>query len=123
MRMLTTLVLAGASVAAQAEPMTSHMVRSLNPVVQWNRTLLSIVRTPGAQPPTVHPTRSFAMLHAAIYDAVNAIDRGHVSYLVSVPHASRRGSQDAAALGGQGKTGHLSTLQNRPFPVSGIEAD
>jgi hypothetical protein len=27
------------------------------------------------------------------------------------------------ALGGQGKTGHLSTLQNRPFPVSGIEAE
>jgi hypothetical protein len=25
-------------------------------------------------------------------------------------------------LGGQGKTGHSSTLQNRPFPVSGIEA-
>jgi hypothetical protein len=29
----------------------------------------------------------------------------------------------ALTLGGQGKTGHLSTLQNRPFPVSGIEAD
>ena len=27
------------------------------------------------------------------------------------------------ALGGQGKTGHLSTLQSRPFPVSGIEAE
>jgi hypothetical protein len=26
-------------------------------------------------------------------------------------------------LGGQVKTGHLSTLQNRPFPVSGIEAN
>jgi integrase/recombinase XerD len=26
-------------------------------------------------------------------------------------------------LGGQGKTGHLSTLQNRPFPMSGIEAE
>jgi hypothetical protein len=25
-------------------------------------------------------------------------------------------------LGGQGKSGHLSTLQNRPFPMSGIEA-
>ena len=25
-------------------------------------------------------------------------------------------------LAGQGKTGHLSPLQNRPFPVSGIEA-
>jgi len=28
-----------------------------------------------------------------------------------------------AFLGGQGKTGHLSTLQNRPFPVGGIEAE
>jgi hypothetical protein len=40
-----------------------------NPVVEWNRSLLTIVRTPGAQPATVHPTRSFAILHAAIYDA------------------------------------------------------
>ena len=31
---------------------------SPNPVVQWNRTLLVIVRTPGAQPATIHPTRS-----------------------------------------------------------------
>ena len=46
----------------------------VSPVVQWNRTLLVIVRTPGAQPGTVHPTRSFAIMHAAIYDAVNAID-------------------------------------------------
>jgi hypothetical protein len=28
----------------------------------------------------------------------------------------------STTLGGQGKTGHSSTLQNRPFPVSGIEA-
>jgi len=28
----------------------------VNPVVQWNRTLLAIVRTPGAQPATIHPT-------------------------------------------------------------------
>jgi hypothetical protein len=48
---------------------------SVNPVVQWNRTLLVIVRTPGAQPATIHPTRSFAIMHAAIYDAVNAIDQ------------------------------------------------
>jgi hypothetical protein len=30
-------------------------------VIQWNKTLLAIVRTPGAQPATVHPTRSFAI--------------------------------------------------------------
>ena len=70
---------------------------SLNVVVQWNRTLLVIVRTPGAQPATVHPTRSFAIMHAAIYDAVNAIDKSHKSYLVRLTDVSRFASQDAAA--------------------------
>jgi hypothetical protein len=41
-------------------------------VVAWNRTLLRVVRTPHVQPATVHPTRSFAMLHGAINDAVAA---------------------------------------------------
>ncbi len=70
---------------------------ALNPVVQWNRILLVIVRTPGAQPVTVHSTRSFAILHAAIYDAVNAIDRRHKPYLVTVPQVSPSASQEAAA--------------------------
>jgi len=70
---------------------------SVNPVVQWNKTLLIIVRTPGAQPATVHPTRSFAIMHAAIYDAVNAIDRTHKPYLVRLTGVSRFASQDAAA--------------------------
>ena len=70
---------------------------SANPVVQWNRTLLTIVRTPGAQPATIHPTRSFAIMHAAIYDAVNAIDRTHKPYLVRLKGVSNFASQDAAA--------------------------
>ena len=70
---------------------------SVDPVLQWNRILLSIVRTPGAQPATVHPTRSFAMLHAAIYDAVNAIDRTHAPYLIRLRNAPRGASQQAAA--------------------------
>jgi hypothetical protein len=36
--------------------------------------------------------------------------------------SSKRFMVRRSSLGGQGKTGHLSTLQNRPFPVSGIEA-
>jgi hypothetical protein len=71
--------------------------RALNPVVQWNKILLGIVRTPGAQPATVHPTRSFAIMHAAIYDAVNAIARRHKPYLVTMPEASPNASQEAAA--------------------------
>jgi len=68
-----------------------------NPAVTWNATLLTIVRTPGAQPKTVHPTRSFAIMHAAIYDAVNAIDRTHEPYLVRLRGVSRSASQEAAA--------------------------
>jgi len=70
---------------------------TVDPVVQWNRILLGIVRTPGVQPATVHPTRSFAMLHAAIYDAVNAIDRTHAPYLIRLRSAPRAASQQAAA--------------------------
>jgi hypothetical protein len=70
---------------------------SVNPVIEWNRTLLVIVRTPGAQPPTIHSTRSFAMLHAAIFDAVNNIDRDFEPYAVRHPHVSRRASAEAAA--------------------------
>lgn len=42
------------------------------PAVEWNQALLRIVRTPGAQPPTVHATRGFAMTHAAMYRAAVA---------------------------------------------------
>jgi hypothetical protein len=59
--------------------------------------LLVIVRTPGAQPATMHSTRSFAILHAAIYDAVNAIDQRHKPYLVTLTDVSPNASQEAAA--------------------------
>jgi hypothetical protein len=71
--------------------------QSLDPVVEWNRALLVIVRTTGAQSPTIHPTRSFAIMHASIYDAVNNIDRTHRPYLVSFAGISREASEAAAA--------------------------
>jgi hypothetical protein len=70
---------------------------SLDPVIEWNRALLVIVRTPGAQSATIHPTRSFAIMHAAIYDAVNNIDRTHQPYLVQFEGISREASEAAAA--------------------------
>src|SRR3982075_784085 len=66
-------------------------------VIQWNKTRLTIVRTPGAQPATVHSTRSFAIMHAAVYDAVNAIERSHKPYAVRLSDVSAFASQDAAA--------------------------
>jgi membrane-associated phospholipid phosphatase len=65
-------------------------------IIAWNKELLHIVKTSGAQPATVHPTRSFAILHAAIYDAVVSITQDAPAYLfsVSAPHSARA---DAAA--------------------------
>jgi membrane-associated phospholipid phosphatase len=88
---------AGASIAASAEPSAVSSAPSVNPVIEWNRTLLAIVRTAGAQLPTIHSTRSFAILHASIFDAVNNIDGAYSPYLVRLSNVSRRASQPAAA--------------------------
>jgi membrane-associated phospholipid phosphatase len=85
-----------ASGAASAGQLPSR-TQSVNPVIEWNRTLLVIVRTPGAQPPTVHSTRSFAILHAAIYDSVNNIVGQFSPYLVRIADVSPKTSQPAAA--------------------------
>jgi membrane-associated phospholipid phosphatase len=65
-------------------------------VVAWNQELLHIVQTPGDQPATTHPTRSFAIIHAAMYDAVVSITGQDQPYLVSVS-APREARIDAAA--------------------------
>jgi hypothetical protein len=97
---MKTLLLAGTTVAvlaaANLAPAMAQATKPVSQVVQWNRTLLVIVRTPGAQPTTIHPTRSFAIMHSAIYDAVNAIDATHKPYLVRLS-GSHFASQEAAA--------------------------
>lgn len=85
---LITGPLLWSSASAQVSP---------NAVIEWNKTLLTIVRTPGAQPASLHSTRSFAILHAAIYDALNSIDGRHVPYLVNIERIPEDTSQEAAA--------------------------
>jgi membrane-associated phospholipid phosphatase len=65
-------------------------------VVDWNKELVKILGTAGAQPATIHPTRSFAILHAAIYDAVVSITHSNAAYLFSL-NAPSRARPDAAA--------------------------
>ncbi|MBV9282440.1 MAG: vanadium-dependent haloperoxidase [Chloroflexi bacterium] len=83
--------LASHPAAAQAPSRISGAV-----VVDWNKELVRILATPGAQPATIHPTRSFAILHAAIYDAVVSITHSNVPYLFSLD-APAGARPDAAA--------------------------
>ncbi|MDQ1457114.1 MAG: hypothetical protein QOH28_2734, partial [Actinomycetota bacterium] len=69
-------------------------------VVDWNEELLRIVRMPGAQPATVHATRNFAILQAAIYDAVVSITHDAPPYLFTVRAADDARPDAAAAQAG-----------------------
>jgi hypothetical protein len=86
--------------------------------VEWNRTLLVIVRTHGAQPATIHPTRSFALMHAAMYDAVNSIDKRHEPYLVELGGVSRSASREAAVAA----AAHEVLLQLYPSFKTNLDA-
>lgn len=67
-------------------------------VTEWNDHTLSAIRTANAPPPIA--ARALAMVHIAIYDAVNSITQTHVSYkldLVAPPTASKEAAVSAAA--------------------------
>jgi hypothetical protein len=66
-------------------------------ILQWNRVLMETVSTPGQHPPTIMPVRSYAMMHAAMFDAVNSIDGTYTPYLTDVPGSPNASLEAAAA--------------------------
>ena len=68
-------------------------------VTDWNAIASTAITAPppagAGQPPPVSVLH-FAMVHGAVYDAVNAIDRGYQPYLVQ-PAANPTDSKEAAA--------------------------
>jgi hypothetical protein len=105
---MTLSALGCSAVAAAALPAVSHAAptpraarqappaTTVDPAIAWNRFLLDLQATPGAQPATVHPTYDLAIVQAAIYDAVVSIDHSGAPYLTEV-HGARRASTAAAA--------------------------
>ncbi len=85
-------VIAASSVATAAEG---------DVIIDWNKQALDAVRDNSVGTPDA--ARLYAMVNAAMYDAVNGIDRarghGREKALVLPPGAPRRGNQEAAAVG------------------------
>jgi hypothetical protein len=75
------------------EPLEPRTLMSANVVAHWNEILLQSL---SSQPPRVPLARNLALVHVAMFDAVNAIDRSYEPYKVSVP-GSRAASMEAAA--------------------------
>ena len=68
-------------------------------IVDWNQQLLTSLGTPGVAEPTVFFTRPLALLHVAIFDAVNSFDRTYTPYIafIDVPSGASRDVAAASA--------------------------
>ena len=74
--------------------LVSPAVGRADAVTDWNLIASNSIVVTAAQPPPVSVLH-FAMVHGAVYDAVNAIDRGHQPYLAHPP-AHPTDSKEAA---------------------------
>src|SRR5262249_40208545 len=82
----------------QLEALEDRLLPSVDMVLQWNGVTRDAIRTAGTSAPAA--SRILAITHAAVYDAVNALDRSHEVYLVDAlahPRASREAAAAAAA--------------------------
>src|SRR5262245_1750676 len=82
----------------QLEDLEDRCLLSVDLVLQWNEAARDAIRTAGTSAPAA--SRILAITHAAVYDAVNALDRTHEVYRVDTlahPRASREAAVAAAA--------------------------
>lgn len=94
--LLSFTILICALSVVQAQEIKQETLSGEDVILQWNRVLTDTIRA-GAHPSaTIFPVRSYAMMHAAMFDAVNSIDGTYTPYLTDVP-GSRNASQEAAA--------------------------
>src|SRR5687767_13238003 len=81
---ITVLFFALSGARAQDVNQPESSPATENVILQWNRVLKETISTPGQHPATIFPVRSFAIMHAAMFDAVNSIDRSYTPYLTLV---------------------------------------
>jgi hypothetical protein len=86
------LILLAAVFAVLAAP----AVAQADAITEWNQNASTALFVTAAQPPQVSVV-NMAMIHGAVYDAVNAIDGGHDGYLLNSRIARRSDSKEAAA--------------------------
>lgn len=85
---------------AAAIALCAPLAAGADAVTDWNQTALRATETAGAPVPV--QARAMAIVHAAIFDAVNAVERKYAAYAVDVraePGASAEAAAAAAAHG------------------------
>jgi hypothetical protein len=117
---VASLAFTGVSLARQPHTNRDNSPATTQPdqVLAWNQNLLALVTTTGAQPPTIHPTRTLAITELAVFDAVNAVDQRDAPYLFR-QRTPRGTSANAAAA----SAAHTALLALLPTQASAINAD
>lgn len=104
-------------VAAVLGALTAPAVARADTVTQWNTTASTAFMVTLAQGPQLS-VPNMAMVHGAVYDAVNAIDGGHEGYLLTSRVATPSDSKDAAAATAAYKMlSHLAPTQQATFDL------
>jgi hypothetical protein len=86
----------GLLVIAALTLLAAPAVARADTVTEWNSNASTALFVTGAQPPQASVPH-MAMVHGAVYDAVNAIDGGHEGYLLTPRLAQPFDSKEAAA--------------------------
>ncbi|QDV32360.1 vanadium-dependent haloperoxidase [Tautonia plasticadhaerens] len=95
--MATRIRMPGVAVLATSLVLAATAAARADVVIDWNNVTLDTIRARRVPPPPA--TRALAMVHAAIYDAVNGIERTHQPYFVErpAPPGASPGAAAAAA--------------------------
>lgn len=87
-------------------------------VIEWNRILQTTIATPGALSPTVFYTRPYALMHLAIFEALNSIDPVYMPYATQVAAASGASREAAAAQAAHDVLAALFPNQRETFAAA-----
>lgn len=85
-------------------------------VTDWNSVTLNAIKVDKTSPPRA--ARVLAMVHTAIYDAVNAIDRTHTSYHIDVTAPDSASPEAAAATAAHQVLAQLFPTQLSTFDTA-----
>jgi hypothetical protein len=64
------------------EALEGRNLMSADVVLQWNSVMFDALRADATQPGPTFAARNLAIVHAAMYDAINAVERAYQPYLV-----------------------------------------
>jgi hypothetical protein len=98
------------------ERLESRDLMAADLVLHWNEILLDAIRVERTSPPVA--SRAMAIVHAAIYDAVNAIHRTHEPYAVSVPALAITSAEAAVSAAAHATLSALFPAQTATFDAA-----